>query len=128
MMTEEFVKELNKANDKLDFAHIDNIIKKSLSPKGENFQGFTNLIIVMEEFAECQKEVSKHLRYKGDYHRLLEETADALIGIRYIQTICDISDQELIRAVNVKIKRLAERLKSKEWLKREVESQERSNK
>ena len=107
----EFMQNLKNASPNLNLKFIDDTLIKSLSPAGEKFEGFMNLIIVIEEFAECQQEVSKFLRNKEDSMSLLEETADALIGIRYIQKICNISDEDLIKAVNVKIQRQANRNK-----------------
>ena len=106
----EFEKKFKTAKSELDLKHIDKVLHRSFSPAGDNFEGFMNLVVVNEEFAECQQQVSKFLRKKSDHMALLEETADALIGIRYIQKICNISDEELIKAVNVKIERQANRV------------------
>lgn len=106
----EFKNNFKDASDKLDLEYVDAVLHKSLSPAGDKLEGFMNLVIVNEEFAECQQQVSKFMRNKGDHMALLEETADALIGIRYIQQICNISDEELIKAVNVKINRQAKRV------------------
>jgi len=90
----------------LDKERIDDVIMKSLrDPGGNTFAGYINLITANEEFAECQQEVSKFLRGKSDPVGLLEETADALISIRYIQKICGITDEMLSKAINVKIDR-----------------------
>lgn len=60
----------------------------------------------MEELAELAKGVSKELRGKGDHVSILEELADNQIGIWYVQEICNISDEELNKAVEVKMDRL----------------------
>ena len=106
----EFIEKYKTANGNVDMNRVDSILRRSLSPESEKFEGFTNLIIAMEEFAECQQEVSKVLRDKGDLANLLQETADAYISIRYIQLICKISDEDLNKAINVKIDRQAERV------------------
>lgn len=106
----DFIEKLDTAKDTIDIQKIDEILTHALSPAGEKLKGAMNLIIAMEEFAECTQQLSKVLRGKSDKYELLEETADALIGIRYIQIICDISDEELKKAVNVKIERLKEKL------------------
>ena len=59
------------------------------------------------------KEISKKLRGKGDQIRILEELADVQLGIYYVQEICGITDEELNRAVNVKMGRLEEALREK---------------
>lgn len=106
MDRETFNEELNDSNTILNKDELKSIIRSSLSDEQEGmFKGYKNLIIVMEEFAECSKEVSKVLRNKEDKISLLEETADALLSIYYIQEICNISDEDLVRAVNVKLKR-----------------------
>lgn len=102
----EFENKFRSASTKLDQKYEDEVLINSLSPVSKDkFKGFTNLIIVNEELSECQHEVSKYLRGKGNLTSLLEETADALISIRYIQLICGISDYDLNKAVNVKLDR-----------------------
>ncbi len=108
----DFIEKLNTSKNTINIQDIDDILTHALSPAGEKLQGAMNLVIAMEEFAECTQQISKVLRGKSDKYELLEETADALIGIRYIQIICDLSDEELIKAVNVKTERLKEKLKA----------------
>jgi NTP pyrophosphatase (non-canonical NTP hydrolase) len=103
----EFIDKLLKASKEVDQVHVLDVLRKSInSNKDNNPRGHRNLIIVMEELSELQKEVSKELRGKGQYHDILQELADVYICIEYIQEICDISDDELARAVNVKLDRL----------------------
>ena len=64
-----------------------------------------NIIIIMEELAEFQQELSKALRGKGDRMSLIEELADTYLSVKYTQEIFDISDETLARAVNVKLNR-----------------------
>lgn len=61
------------------------------------------LLIAMEELAELSQEVSKYLRGKGDYIGLLEELADVTIVIRHIKMILDVKEEDLTRAVGIKI-------------------------
>ena len=103
----EFVDKLLKASKEVDKVHVLDVLRKSISSnKDNNPRGHRNLIIVMEELSELQKEVSKELRGKGQYHDILQELADVYICIEYIQEICDISDDELAKAINVKLDRL----------------------
>lgn len=91
-------------------AEINDVIVKSINSNliDGNPRGHRNLIIVMEELAELSQEVSKQIRGKGDRVAIIEESADVLLSIRYIQEIVGISDDELNRAVAVKSERLAD--------------------
>lgn len=71
----------------------------------------------MEELAELTKEISKHLRGKGNLYSILEELADVQLGIYYVQEICKIKDEDLHRAMNVKMKRLEQVLNKKHTYK-----------
>lgn len=68
--------------------------------------GTRNLVIVMEELAELQQQLSKFLRGKGDHIGLVEECADVIMGMDYVKHICNITDEEINKAINVKIDRL----------------------
>ena len=81
--------------------------------KDGNPRGHRNLIIVMEELAELGQAVSKELRGKCDYYNLLEELADVQLGIYYVQEICGIANDELNKAMNVKMNRLERVLNKK---------------
>lgn len=59
----------------------------------------------MEEFAELQQEVSKHIRGYDDKIGLLEEMADAYICLEFLKSIFHISESDVLRAVEVKLKR-----------------------
>lgn len=69
----------------------------------EGTEGSANLIVVMEEFAEAAQEVSRYLRGRGDKMSLLEEMADAMIGIWYVQKVCELPDEDLNKAINAKL-------------------------
>ena len=110
MNLQQFAHNLDCANEKLNLDRVDKVIEQSLSPSSETqFLGFMNLIVVNEEFAECQQQVSKYLRGECDWFHLIEEVADVWLSIRYIQRICNISDEVLNRAINVKIDRQEKR-------------------
>lgn len=83
-------------------------------------RGQTQSIITMEEISEMVNElcslssqVSKDLRGKQDLIGLLEETADVLICIEYLKLIFGISDEEIAKAVTVKISRIDENLRKR---------------
>ena len=61
----------------------------------------------MEELSELQKEISKELRGKGDKVNVLEELADVQIVIYYVKKILGISNEDIEKAISVKIDRLA---------------------
>lgn len=106
----EFYKRVHNApSTPIGLEDMNAIIKDSLSPAGENFEGFMNLIIVNEELSECQQEISKYLRGERHYYHLLEEVADVLIAMKYVQEICHIPDNDINRAINVKLDRQIER-------------------
>lgn len=87
--------------------YIARVVKDSAdSVTDSNPRGHTHLIIVMEELAELAQEISKVLRSKARPVGVLEELADVQIGIYYVQEVMGVSDEELAKAVAVKIKRL----------------------
>lgn len=106
MNKEKFVKQLNKDKGVFNRKRCKKIVKKSIDYSGEH----ESLIICMEELAELQQAISKNLRGQGESIDILEELADVLISIEYIKEIVNISDEELISAINVKINRLRRRL------------------
>ena len=115
MNKEDFVNGLKTASEKLNEEEIKSIIEDSLRPLQSNDTGLLNLIIVMEEFNEVAMEVSKYIRGKDNKTELLEELADAYMCIKYIQCICNISDEELNKAINVKAQRQKNRNDQKSW-------------
>lgn len=62
-----------------------------------------SLIVMMEEFSEAQKELSKFLRGKGDEEGLLEEMADVQICLFKYQKLFNISDETLNKAMCIKL-------------------------
>lgn len=112
----EFVEKFKNASDDTDYEYHSKIINASIDvfESDDKFRGETNLIIAMEEFGELIQEVSKKLRGEESNIGVLEEAADALLCIQYIQLICGITNEDLRKAMNVKIDRLAEKLDLKE--------------
>lgn len=101
----EFRLKMETASKSLDEDLVKNVVTGAIKKDMKSFEGMKNLIIVMEEFAECSQEVSRYIRGKSDRFNLLEEVADAWLGIKFIQEVCGISDEELNKAINVKLKR-----------------------
>lgn len=72
------------------------------------------LILVTEECAELIKEVTKYLRGEDNKNNIIEEAADVLIMIKYLQLILDISDDDLNKMIEFKINRTTMRYKKEE--------------
>lgn len=116
MERNKFLKEMEKANVTIiNVSRRQDVIKKSIDsnlPDG-NPRGHRNLIITMEELSELQKEVSKELRGKGDRISILEEIADVEVGMMYLKELLHISDDDIERAIHVKLDRLEGILREK---------------
>lgn len=115
MDREKFLKAVNRDEKPLDRGHYKDVIRASIdSLQDQNPRGHHDLIICMEEMAELQQALSKELRGKGDSVNILEEVADVLLCIGYIQEIVGLSDDLIVSAMNVKIDRLNKILERKE--------------
>lgn len=66
-------------------------------------------IVALEELSECQKEICKFLRGKGDIEHLAEEVADATIMLEQIRHIYNL-DTKVDRYIAEKVKRMVDRL------------------
>ena len=115
MNREKFISQLNTIEKDIDKTWIIDVLKKSIDSNlhDGNPRGHRNLIIVMEELSELIKEISKQLRDKGDQYNILEELADVQLGIYYVQEICGINNDDLHKAMNIKMRRLEEVLDEK---------------
>lgn len=82
------------------------IIRKSL----QKYPWKLKCTMAMEEFAELQQQISKQIRGYGDRIGLLEEMADAYICLRFLESIFDIKDEDLQKAIDVKLQREREHL------------------
>ena len=67
------------------------------------------MIVAIEELSECQKEICKFMRGKGDACHLAEEIADATICLEQIMYFMGLND-EVSQWMDSKIKRLDKRL------------------
>ena len=77
-------------------AIIDRILK--------HYNWKTQCTVAMEELAELQQQVSKQIRGYDDKIGLLEEMADAYICLEFLKSIFHISESDVLRAVEVKLK------------------------
>ena len=114
-----FVQKLKDASTTIDIGKINDVLERSIESNinDGNPRGHRNLIIVMEELSELSQAIAKELRGKGDIINTLEETADVWLCLRYIQNICNISNDKLNAAINVKLNRLNDTLNSNGYYK-----------
>ena len=118
----EFVQKFDMVDKVVSREELRSILDRNIeSTKDQDVKrGQTQSIITMEEISEMVNElcslssqVSKDLRGKQDLIGLLEETADVLICIEYLKIIFGISDEEIAKAVTVKISRIDENIRKR---------------
>ena len=59
----------------------------------------------MEEMAELQQQISKQIRGYDDRYGLLEEMADVYISLKLLESIFNVTPEEMQKAINVKLAR-----------------------
>jgi NTP pyrophosphatase (non-canonical NTP hydrolase) len=91
---------------------LDQSIEKLHNDEIDMIKGFRNIIIILEELGELNKELTKALRNKQDRIGIIEETADVLICIEYIKKIFNITEREINSAIYVKANELKNKLDS----------------
>lgn len=69
-------------------------------------------VIVTEELAELQQQISKQLRETGSKNELLEEIADVYICLEFLKSIFMINEETFQKAVDVKLERERRRCES----------------
>lgn len=69
-------------------------------------------LICLEELSELQKEITKHLRGKGNTRDIVEEMADVYICLKTLQAGMYISDREINEAITEKTDRYLRRQKA----------------
>ena len=90
-----------KSNIQLSENERRRIIRKSL----QKYPWKLKCTVAMEEFAELQQQISKQIRGYGDRIGLLEEIADAYICLRFLESIFDVKEEDLQKAIDVKLDR-----------------------
>lgn len=115
MKTEEFTKKLTKFLASNVAAYNHRKIRDIYNDNVKYGDIEANKNICVEELSELTKEITKMNRGQGNYFHLLEEMADVKNILVSLQSIYDISDDELDAAQTIKIQRL------EEWLKEEKE-------
>lgn len=76
----------------------------------EEFGEEMQLMVAVEELAELQKEVIKHLRGIGIKPNMIEEIADVEIMLEQMKMMLEIKETEVEKVKEYKINRLMERL------------------
>lgn len=99
--------ESDDISSKCDKEAMQKILRASYRPLQDelNKTGILNLIITVEEFGELQQQVVKYIRGRSDHNGLLEEVADAYLCLEYIKDICGLSEEEVQKAINIKLQR-----------------------
>ena len=83
------------------------VYNNALNLYGKDMQ----MIVAIEELSECQKEICKIIRGKGNLKNLAEEIADATIMLEQLRLIFQIND-DVCMAMDAKITRLDNRVAS----------------
>ena len=86
------------------------IIKDSIKHYGVDAQS----TVCMEECAELIQAISKEKRGKHDYKHLAEEIADVIICISMLQDMYEIDGSDIQLWIDLKQKRIVERMKHDE--------------
>lgn len=107
MNEKNFVKAMKKASATLDHDAVKERVKDLIDRRSATDLGYPrghkDLIIAMEECGELIQEISKKLRGKDNRLDLLQELVDVQLSLYAIQEVCGISEEDLSRAINVKI-------------------------
>lgn len=97
-------------------ANIDEIYTASINCCSKEVK----CMVIMEELAELQQMVSKFARGElKDMDMLLEEIADVTIGISMLQRLSGLNNNDVLRALKVKLYR--------EGVRRDVIKEDKSN-
>lgn len=65
----------------------------------------TKSTICMEEMAELQQQISKQIRGYDDRYGLLEEMEDVYISLKLLESIFNVTPEEMQKAIDVKLAR-----------------------
>lgn len=82
----------DKCDIRVNHEYRNSIYKIILDRYGKKMQS----IVALEELSECQKEICKLLRDKGNIDHLAEEVADAAIMLEQITQMYGIKDKVLL--------------------------------
>lgn len=89
---------------------LDNLNTGINDTKSINAKGNMNCLIAVEELAELQVEILEYLVNNGNKLGITEELGDVSIGTDYVKQILGISEQDVDKAVDIKLERERQRL------------------
>lgn len=87
----------------------DSVLKAALERYGENMQ----MVVLLEEMSELEKEICKRWRGENNHFRIAEEAADVRIMLRQLEIILKNGD-EVRMFERAKIERLKNRMEGEE--------------
>ena len=119
MDRQKFLTALDVASPKIDIDSIKktvaDCVDSCFAAEPQYPRGYRNLIIAAEELSELGQQTCKILRGTGDKTALIEELADVWVSCLYIREASNISDEELNKAINVKIQRVKDKITADGW-------------
>ena len=116
MNAEKFDELYNKASNILDRNRLEYLISEEVDVEylRNGDDNFTKLhILCIEELSELIHAITKHMRAIDDidtFMNLIEEAADVFIVMQYLAEINGITEEQLNKAINVKLDRLERKL------------------
>lgn len=113
MDRQDFIEKFNTVSADIDMKHIDEIISGTLSRLHDKYQDLDKHMLVistMEESAEYTEALFQRMRGRvKDNYDILQEMGDVILGMLCISQIFGISNENIRKAINVKIEREAGR-------------------
>ena len=108
MELNEFKRKYEMAKDYITDSEFNNSISEYIDncPNIDFVGGSRNTIINIEEAAELIQALTKMIRGKGDRLNLIEEIADVYISLKATTKNFGITDEEILKAINVKFDRI----------------------
>lgn len=86
--------------------------------KQEMPKGAYNVVIAMEECAECIQQSSKFVRGQMDRDHLLEEVADVFIAMEYVKKAANFTEDEIKKAMRIKLNEINKKMKGMDTKKK----------
>lgn len=120
MERQKFIEQFEKADADFDLCTAGYIAEREcdrchdLFPQYE--RGHMNIITAMEECAELQTALSHRMRERTtDNYEVLEEAADVIFSILILAQVFGFTEEDIIKAVNVKLERTLDRIEQHSW-------------
>ena len=81
-----------------------------------------NKVICIEELSELTKEITKEIRGEDNKYEIVDEMVDVIISIQMLMRMCVVSQDELDREYNKKMKRNLLRIEDKQRIESSIEN------